>query len=283
VRAVHEIIPSPERRPRSAARRAHVGAQIGAVPPRETGAAEPSFAPGRRAARMPNDAFEDTSTILDIPEQKRFFSRQPPAFWIAAALLLAALFVVAGVVGINAWREAEAARQEARRLRELAEEKAKYKLEYRSLIDDYASEQGVDPALVAAIIYNESRFDPNAVSRLGARGLMQTMEETGGGIAGKLKEEESYTSDSLFNPETNIRFGTWYLGFLSKTFGGDPVKIAAGYHAGQNAVGNRLKDPEYSSDGFLLDRIPDDYASTDQDVQRVTKSYENYNKQYYTP
>lgn len=227
------------------------------------------------------DAWDDTSTVLEAPEQWSFFHRQPPLFWVVAGLLLVLFLIVAGVVGVQAWRDAEAERAEAARLQQLAEEKARYRLEYRDLIESYAYERGLDPAFVAAVIYNESRFDPEAVSRVGARGLMQIMEETGQWIAEKLDETDGYTFDRMFTPETNIRFGTWYLAFLAREFDGDIVKMAAGYHAGQGAVRSWLNNPEYSADGVTLDHIP--YPDTEQYVQRVVNAYAIYTRHYYTP
>lgn len=226
-------------------------------------------------------AWEDTSTLLEIPEQRTFFARQSPLFWAAAAILLVALLAVTGMVGVREWRAYQVRQAEAERVRLLEEERARYKLLYRDLIDSYAAAQGIPPALVAAVIYNESRFDPEAVSYLGARGLMQIMEDTGSWIAMRLGEESSYSFDSMFVPDTNIRYGTWYLGYLSRLFDGDMVKIAAGYHAGQNAVAGWLKNPEYSADGLRLDKIP--YPDTEQYVQRVVNAYEIYMRHYYAP
>ncbi len=250
----------PPRRPRSAARRAQCG-----LPPRQ----------------LQEGPWEDTAVLTTAPEPPSFFSRQPPIFWVVAALLLTAMFVLTGVVAIDAWHAREAERAEALRRQQWEEEEATYKLLFRDFIEDYSYEQGLDPALVAAVIYHESRFDPNAVSSLGARGLMQIMEDTGQWIAEKLNEEEGYTFDLLFNPETNIRFGTWYLGYLSRRFDGDIVKMAAGYHAGQGNVDAWLQNPENSSDGYTLERIPTD--DTRQYVQRVVNAYEIYTRHYYAP
>lgn len=225
--------------------------------------------------------FEDTSTLLVVPEYKSFWSKQPPIFWITAAMLMVALFSVIGFIGVNSWHEADLVRKEARRLQQLADEKAKYKFLYKNLVETYANQSNVDPALVAAVIYNESRFEPKAVSSMGARGLMQIMEETGPWIAEKLNESDEYTFDSLFIPETNIRYGTWYLGFLSERFGGDLVKIAAGYHAGQGNVAKWLNNSAYSHDGWTLDVIP--IPETEQYVRKVVNAYEIYTKHYYTP
>ena len=237
----------------------------------------------RRRERLENTyaKWEDTSTQLPVPEQKAFWGKQPPLFWITAVVLLVSLCAVIAVVGVNRWHEADLARKEARRIQALADEKAKYKFLYRDIIEQYADQNNIDPALVAAVIYHESRFEPKAESSVGARGLMQIMEETGPWIAEKLGETGNYTFDSLFVPETNIRFGVWYLGYLSSRFGGDIVKIAAGYHAGQGTVSDWLKNEAYSHDGWSLDVIP--YQETDQYVKRVVNAYEIYTKHYYAP
>lgn len=160
-------------------------------------------------------------------------------------------------------------------------ERVTYKLEYRDLIEHYSIEQGLDPALVASMIYNESRFNPSAVSRVGARGLMQIMPETGAWLAGKFGEAANYTPDRLFDVNTNLRYGCWYLGYLARTFGGDVVKMAAGYHAGQGRVAEWLKDPAISPDGRALpaERIP--YPDTKQYVERVVKTHAIYRKLYW--
>ncbi len=161
-------------------------------------------------------------------------------------------------------------------------EGARYKLEYRDLIERYSAEQSLDPALVASMIYNESRFNPSAVSRIGARGLMQIMPETGEWLAGKFGEAADYAPDRLFDANTNLRYGCWYLGYLSRLFGGDMVKMAAGYHAGQNRVARWLEDRSISPDGHTLpvDKIP--FADTKQYVERVVKAHAIYQKRYWS-
>ena len=142
-----------------------------------------------------------------------------------------------------------------------------------------AVEQGLDPALVASMIYNESRFNPSAVSRVGARGLMQIMPETGAWLAGKFGEAANYTPDRLFDVNTNLRYGCWYLGYLSRMFNGDPIKIACAYHAGPNNV--KLWIMNYTADGqtLTLDEIPKDdsryYAG------KVVNAYDIYYQHYY--
>lgn len=263
----------PRRRHRSEARRAQqreLEAQV----------SEPKLSHTRPFEPPPRDAWEDTSTLLPVSEERTFFARQPPAFWVATGILLVALLTLLGIIGVNAWREAEAQRAEERRLQQLAEEKARYPLLYRDIIEANAYEQGVEPALVAAVVYNESRFDPEAISYLGARGLMQIMPDTGDWIAMRLNETGSYSFDRMFVPEDNVRYGVWFLGYLDRMFEGDIVKMAAGYHAGQYAVLDWLENPEYSSDGETLDVIP--IKDTAQYVERVRSAYEIYKRHYYT-
>lgn len=263
---------APARR-RTAARHARQAAL-------EAQASTPTL-PHTRPFEKPKGAWEDTSTLLEFPETRSFLARQSPLFWVISVLLLVIVLLLAGIIGVRAWREAEASRVAARIEQQLAEEKARYRLEYRDLIETYAAQQTLDPALVAAVIYNESRFDPNAESYLGARGLMQIMEDTGPWIAGHLGDKEYYTFDRMYEPESNIRYGTWYLGFLSRMFDGDIVKMLAGYHAGQNRVLGWLENPDYSTDGKSLEEIP--LPDTDQYVEKVVQAYEMYTKHYYSP
>ena len=83
---------------------------------------------------------------------------------------------------------------------------------------------------------------------------MQLMPDTAEWIAHKYNEDGAgYSFDSLYDPETNIRYGTWYLGYLSRRFDGDATKIVCAYHAGQGNVDSWLKKPQYSADGVTLD------------------------------
>ena len=103
---------------------------------------------------------------------------------------------------------------------------------YQDAIEFYAAENNLQPAFVTAIIRNESSFRRDAESDVGARGLMQLMPDTSEWIAGKL-DVDNFSFDMMYDAETNIRFGCWYLGYLAKLFRGDPVLVTAAYHAGQ--------------------------------------------------
>ena len=152
----------------------------------------------------------------------------------------------------------------------------RYPLEYTELICQNAREQGLEPAYVAAVILAESSYNPEAVSRDNAQGLMQILPSTAEWIAGKF--DESYMEGCLFDPETNIKYGCWYLGFLMRRYDGSMRCSSAAYHAGQGTVDKWLADPAYSSDGKTLDKIASDATGTY--VERVLKYYEKYEEIY---
>ena len=151
-----------------------------------------------------------------------------------------------------------------------------YPMEYTELIRSRAAAEGLEPAYVAAVILAESSYDPQAVSSVNAQGLMQIMPETGEWIAGKF--DETYVEGCLFDPETNIRYGCWYLGYLLRRYDGDKTCSTAAYHSGQGTVDGWLKDPEYSTDGRTLNIIGGPRANTY--VGRVLEYYEKYTQLY---
>ena len=151
-----------------------------------------------------------------------------------------------------------------------------YMWDHQQDIITYSQKNKVDPFLIAAIIKNESNFNHKAVSKVGAVGLMQIMPETGEWIAGKF--DETYVEGCLFDPETNIRYGCWYLGYLLRRYDGDKTCSTAAYHSGQGTVDGWLKNPEYSTDGRTLNIIGGPRANTY--VGRVLEYYEKYTQLY---
>ena len=142
-------------------------------------------------------------------------------------------------------------------------------------IEKYAVQYNLQPAFVMAIIRNESSFRTNAESSVGARGLMQLMPDTAEWIAGKL-DDHSYTFDSMWDAETNIRYGCWYLGYLTRLFHGDAELVSAAYHAGQTTVTQWLSDRTKSPDGVSLDLAKLSDGPTKQYIGRVTQTYGIY-------
>src|SRR6185503_1911414 len=109
--------------------------------------------------------------------------------------------------------------------------RSRYPLEYEHVISAYAGERHLDPSLVAAVIYAESRFDPNVRSSAGAVGLMQILPETGEFIARSTGGTEFVEAD-LRDPDLNVRYGTWLLRSLLDSYHGDVRTALAAYHAG---------------------------------------------------
>ena len=107
--------------------------------------------------------------------------------------------------------------------------------QFEPLINRYAKAYGVDKALVKAVIHAESDFNPYAVSRKGAQGLMQLMPETAHDLA----------VQDVFDPEENIRAGVQYLKILLKKFNGDLSLSLAAYNAGPHRVDQFGKVPPY--------------------------------------
>lgn len=110
-----------------------------------------------------------------------------------------------------------------------------YPFSYREEIVTYAKKSGLDPLFVASIIKNESRFNPTAVSKKGAVGLMQIMPDTGRWVASQMGFS-NFDPDMLRDPATNIMIGTWYLAELKKEFGGKVVLVVAAYNCGRGRV-----------------------------------------------
>ena len=239
----------------------------------------PSPAPMRRR-RPPQQAQEPQSapqSARRAPQSGPLFASLPVWLRLFLIFLCSAVFFTS-VVAVT--RDYLARQEERRRLEAEAAERAQHPLLYPELIEQYAAAQELDPALVAAIILCESSFEPQAQSRLGARGLMQLMEDTASWVAHRLGEDgEDYSFDLLYDPSTNVRFGTWYLGYLSRRFSGDATKIVCAYHAGQGNVDRWLANPDYSSDGVTLDVIPTSDTATY--ASRVLRARDVYRKYYY--
>lgn len=144
---------------------------------------------------------------------------------------------------------------------------------YLGLIEKYAQEYGVNPSFVSAIIKCESSYRADAVSRVEARGLMQIMPDTGVWMAQRLKIN-NYRPDMLFDPETNIRFGTAYLAYLSDIFSGSPVMVAAAFHAGDNNVKRWALNLAQDKKTIELEQIPT--SDTKSYVRKVMDAYAIY-------
>lgn len=116
---------------------------------------------------------------------------------------------------------------------------------YQAEIAAAAHEHGVDEAIVRAIIHAESAFNPNALSRVGAQGLMQLMPATA----------RRFGVSDAFNASQNISGGVKYLAWLLKRFNGNLSLVAAGYNAGEGAVDKYNGVPPYSETRRYVQRV----------------------------
>jgi len=155
--------------------------------------------------------------------------------------------------------------------------KMAYPMRYQEYITRYAEEYQVNPLLIRAVIRTESSFYERAVSSENARGLMQLKPETFEWAMTKVKIEQSYTQEDLFDPEINIRFGTVTLKTLIDEFEDTDIALCA-YHAGWGNVKSWLNNPKYSDDGKMLNEIPVD--STRSYVGKVREAMETYQRIY---
>jgi soluble lytic murein transglycosylase len=125
--------------------------------------------------------------------------------------------------------------------------------QYADLINQIAVEEGINPELIRAIIKAESNFDPRAVSRKGAQGLMQLMPGTAG----------RYAVTDAFDPERNIRGGVRYLRFLHDLFPGQLTLALAAYNAGENVVLRYNGIPPYPETRQYVNRVLRFYGRPD--------------------
>lgn len=151
-------------------------------------------------------------------------------------------------------------------------EQESFQIEYKDSINKYCKEFDVNKYLVCAIIKQESNFNNQAISSAKARGLMQLTEDTFNWLKPQLGES-STTFDDLFDADTNIRYGVFFISILQKNFSEKNTVVAA-YNAGMNITTEWLQDSNYSSDGATLYNIP--YKETANYVDIVDYNYKKY-------
>lgn len=153
-----------------------------------------------------------------------------------------------------------------------------YPMKYQEYVTYYADKYSIDPLMLYSFIRTESNFNPKAESNAGARGLMQITEVTFDWIKSKIAPTEDLTFDSLYDPETNIRFGCYFVSYCLLRYQDDLATAAAAYHSGWGTVDELLAQPEYSADGKTLDHYP--YPQMRQYVKKITESYQRYQEIY---
>ncbi|MFW6022902.1 MAG: lytic transglycosylase domain-containing protein [Halanaerobiaceae bacterium] len=151
-----------------------------------------------------------------------------------------------------------------------------YPLEYEDIIKFNACKYDLDPNLVAAIIFVESKYISTATSYRGAIGLMQIMPDTGKWIAEQLRYTE-FREERLLDPKVNILFGCWYLSNLNEQFDDELVVVLAAYNAGRGNVKKWL-DSEWIGKDTSLKNLP--FSETRNYIKQVLSVYEKYQKIY---
>lgn len=143
-------------------------------------------------------------------------------------------------------------------------------LRHEDVIRQQAKEKGVDAALIAAVIYAESRF-VDQTSHADARGLMQITPETAKEIE-KLSGGSTFELEDLRDPDLNIRYGTFYLAHLINRFDGDVVAALAAYNAGPSQA------ERWGGPSLTIDDI--DYGETRDYVKKVLEKQREYRHKY---
>lgn len=151
-----------------------------------------------------------------------------------------------------------------------------YPLEYCQAIKESADAAGIDPYLIAAVIYVESGFDANSRSRAGARGLMQMLPNTAKEAAEQLGDRD-FAVEDLDTPEVNIRYSTWYLRRLIRKYDSTTFALAA-YNGGGGNMDKWLKGREGERERDVIADIP--FRETREFVARVEKTEEIYRRLY---
>lgn len=152
-----------------------------------------------------------------------------------------------------------------------------YPFPYRETITQHAVANNIDPNLLAALIKTESSFDPHANSPAGARGLLQIMPDTGRWIAEQMGQSD-FKPDQLYNPETSIRMGAWYLANLKDEFKGNQTLMLAAYNAGRGNVKQWLENQHWTGESKNIDQIP--FPETRYYIRKVMLNYKIYSYLY---
>jgi soluble lytic murein transglycosylase len=151
---------------------------------------------------------------------------------------------------------------------------ALYPFPFEQQIANWAQQRQLNPMLVTALIRQESRFEPQIKSVVGATGLMQVMPETADFIAGKINAK----GYNLENPEDNIKLGTWYLDHTHDEYKGNSMLAVASYNAGPGAVSGWLDSTRTRDPDEFVEIIP--YSETKGYVKSVFANYWNYLRLY---
>ena len=150
-------------------------------------------------------------------------------------------------------------------------------LRHEDIIRQQARDKGLDPALIAAVIYAESRFRDGQTSAAGAEGLMQITPATAQMIARK-SGGVSFTVRDLGTPQVNIAYGSWYLRYLMGRYAGNETFALAAYNGGEGNVDRWIDRARQRNEDLTIDAIP--FSETRTYVQRVLSAERQYRHSY---
>ena len=149
-------------------------------------------------------------------------------------------------------------------------------LRHADVIRQQAADKDLDPALIAGVIYQESRFR-DQTSPAGARGLMQITPETAQYIA-NLSGGTRFVTEDLATPQVNISYGSFYLHYLLDQYGGDEVVALAAYNGGETNVNRWLAAADAEGRDFEVGDIP--FPETRAYVDKVLEARDDYAETY---
>ena len=149
-------------------------------------------------------------------------------------------------------------------------------LQHEDIIRQQAADKHLDPALVAGVIYAETKFDPRT-SAAGAEGLMQILPQTAEFLAHK-SGATTFTTADLATPQVNIAYGSYYLRYLLDEYGGKLVPAIAAYNGGEANVSRWLARAHAHGHGLRVTDIP--FPETRAYVQRVLQAQHDYRHTY---
>jgi soluble lytic murein transglycosylase len=151
-------------------------------------------------------------------------------------------------------------------------------LAYSNVIRQQAAEKHLDPALIAAVIYAETKFDPRP-SSAGAEGLMQLLPQTAEFLAHR-SGATTFTVADLGTPQVNIAYGSYYLRYLVDHYGGSTMLALAAYNGGESNVDRWVAAARARGRPLTIAQIP--FPETRAYVSRVLRAQRDYRRTYPT-
>ncbi len=194
-----------------------------------------------------------------MPSSNKKKKKKTAAFWLMAVAVIALAAAV-----ISAF------------IPEMARNKI-YPDEYDEYVSEYSGNYNIDKNFIYAIIKTESNFNEKAQSEVGARGLMQIMEDAYEWVKFRISDDRELTYDQMFEPQYNIEYGCFMLGYYYEKYGCFELAAAA-YHSGMGSVDGWISDGIIDPDDLDVSDIPSD--KTRHYVRKVMKAFDAYNNLY---